>query len=91
MRSSVFSGLAEFSQYLKLCGLECSFVSEHFATFCACIETLIVLKLKEVLIWQLTYSGGCGSPAGSQRGDERKKLRQYVEAGSPTEVTYERW
>ena len=43
-----------------------------------------------VLICEPSYSGGCGSPAGSQGGDERKNVGQYVEAGSPAVVTYAR-
>ena len=44
-----------------------------------------------LLIWKPTYSGGCGLPAGSQGGNEREKVGQYVQAGSPEEVTYNIW
>ena len=43
-----------------------------------------------VLIWKPSYSGVCGSPAGSQGGDERENVGQYVQAGSPAVVTYTR-
>ena len=44
---------------------------------------LKVWEFKRVPIWEPKYSGGCGSLAG---GDERKKLGQYVQAGSPVGV-----
>ena len=65
-------------------------VSENFATFCTSIVVILKLKVwefKRVPIWEPKYSGGCGSLAGGQGGDERKKLVQYDQAGSPVGVT----
>ena len=48
---------------------------------------LKVWKSDRVPIWESKYSGGCGSLAGGQGGDGRKKLVQYDQAGSPVGVT----
>ena len=69
----------------------CSFVSENFATFCTCIETLKILNLKRGPNLVTNIFRPCGLPAESQGGDDRKKVGQYVQAGSPAEVNYYRW
>ena len=60
-----------------------SLVSEHFATFCTSTVGILKLKVREFK----KVPGGCGSLAGGQGGDERKKLVQYDQAGSPVGVT----